>query len=107
MNPTDQPSRPPLFRTIAASDGTATLGLRSLRWAAPTALIACLVLAIGTFASTVTYAKRQPTIGALVPGAGALRITELSSGPVVTEANARFVNSPIPVIIHIISATTL
>jgi len=38
--------------------------------------------------------------------AGALRITELSSGPVVTEANARFVNSPIPVVVHIISATT-
>ena len=38
--------------------------------------------------------------------AGALRITELASGPVVTEANARFVNSPIPVVVHIIGATT-
>ena len=38
--------------------------------------------------------------------AGALRITELASGPVVTEANARFVHSPIPVIAHIIGATT-
>jgi hypothetical protein len=38
--------------------------------------------------------------------AGALRITELASGPVVTEGNARFVHSPIPVIAHIIGATT-
>lgn len=38
--------------------------------------------------------------------AGALRITELASGPVVTEANARFVSSPIPVVVHIIGATT-
>jgi len=38
--------------------------------------------------------------------AGAMRLTELSTGPAVTEANARFVNSPVPVVIHIISATT-
>ncbi len=37
--------------------------------------------------------------------AGAARLTELTGGPVVTEANARFVTSPLPVITHIISAT--
>jgi uncharacterized membrane protein YozB (DUF420 family) len=59
--------------------------------------------------------KRRPTwlipagliVLSLVPViAGALRLTELASGPVVTEANARFVHSPIPVVIHIIGATT-
>jgi uncharacterized membrane protein len=38
--------------------------------------------------------------------AGGFRIAELASGPVVTEANARFVHSPIPVIAHVIGATT-
>jgi uncharacterized membrane protein YozB (DUF420 family) len=38
--------------------------------------------------------------------AGALRLTELAGNPVVTEANARFVYSPIPVVVHIIGATT-
>ena len=49
--------------------------------------------------------RRTALIGViLVPViAGAFRLTELSTGPVVTEANARFVDSPIPVIVHIIS----
>ncbi len=43
---------------------------------------------------------------ALIPVlAGALRLSELSGGPVVTASNARFVESPIPVITHIVSAT--
>jgi uncharacterized membrane protein len=42
----------------------------------------------------------------LVPvAAGAARLTELASSPEVTPDNARFVASPLPVIIHIISIT--
>ena len=37
--------------------------------------------------------------------AGALRLTELASGPVVTPGNERFVLSPVPVVIHIIAAS--
>jgi uncharacterized membrane protein len=37
--------------------------------------------------------------------AGALRITELASTPPVTPENARFVGMPIPVVIHVVSAT--
>lgn len=37
--------------------------------------------------------------------AGALRLTELSSGAAVTADNERFFGSPIPVVIHIVSAT--
>jgi len=38
--------------------------------------------------------------------AGALRITELTTGGEVTPANERFFSSPIPVIAHILAATT-
>ncbi|MRG60201.1 DUF2306 domain-containing protein [Agromyces sp. CFH 90414] len=42
----------------------------------------------------------------LVPmTAGAFRIAELGSGPVITEENARFVHSPIPVIVHIVGSS--
>ncbi len=54
------------------------------RWLAPTGLIMLSLI---------------PVI------AGAARLTELTSGPVVTEQNARFVDSPIPVVIHIVSVT--
>jgi uncharacterized membrane protein len=37
--------------------------------------------------------------------AGAARLTELMGGPVVTANNARFVASPIPVTVHIVSVT--
>ncbi|TFB98667.1 DUF2306 domain-containing protein [Cryobacterium adonitolivorans] len=37
--------------------------------------------------------------------AGAARITELTGGAVATEQNARFLDSPVPVITHIISVT--
>jgi hypothetical protein len=37
--------------------------------------------------------------------AGQVRLHELASGAVVTAANARFVESPIPVIVHIVSVT--
>lgn len=37
--------------------------------------------------------------------AGAVRLEELGSGPVVTPANARFVASPVPVVVHIVGAT--
>ncbi|MEO8263597.1 MAG: DUF2306 domain-containing protein [Pseudolysinimonas sp.] len=38
--------------------------------------------------------------------AGASRISELAFGAEITEANARFFHSPIPVIAHVIGATT-
>jgi hypothetical protein len=37
--------------------------------------------------------------------AGALRLTELSSGAAVTPGNARFFDSPVPVAVHIVSVT--
>lgn len=37
--------------------------------------------------------------------AGAARITELTSGAEITEANARFFASPVPVLIHIVAAS--
>lgn len=60
--------------------------------------------------------RRAPRAGWLVPAglilltlipilAGAARVTELAGSPVITEANARFVVSPIPVLVHIVSAT--
>ncbi|WP_422739133.1 DUF2306 domain-containing protein [Micromonospora sp. WMMD729] len=36
--------------------------------------------------------------------AGTVRLTELSTGPEVTEANARFVADPLPVVLHIVGA---
>lgn len=74
MRPSEPPESQPLFRAITAGDDTTTLGLRSLRWTAPTALIAALVLAVGAVAGSVSYAKRQQTIGFLAPAAGALRV---------------------------------
>ena len=42
----------------------------------------------------------------LVPAlAGTSRLIELSSGAEITEANARFFASPLPVVLHIISVT--
>lgn len=38
--------------------------------------------------------------------AGALRITELATGADITPANARFFASPVPVVAHILGATT-
>lgn len=37
--------------------------------------------------------------------AGAARVTELSAGAQITEANARFFASPVPVVAHIVGAT--
>ncbi|GAA3384671.1 DUF2306 domain-containing protein [Cryptosporangium minutisporangium] len=37
--------------------------------------------------------------------AGAVRVTELASGPAVTPENARFVAAPIPIVVHIVSVT--
>src|SRR5204863_2196651 len=37
--------------------------------------------------------------------AGAVRLTELMGGPEITANNARFVGSPIPVTVHIVSVT--
>ncbi len=76
----DAPATSPLFRAIAAGNDTTTPGLRSLGWTGPTVLIGFSVLSISGFAGTVTYAKRQSTIGALVPAAGALRITPPRAG---------------------------
>ncbi|WP_083929304.1 DUF2306 domain-containing protein [Catelliglobosispora koreensis] len=36
---------------------------------------------------------------------GAVRVAELAGGPDVTEANARFVGSPVPIVVHIVSVT--
>jgi hypothetical protein len=36
---------------------------------------------------------------------GAARVADLASDPVVTEANARFVTQPLPVLVHIVCAT--
>lgn len=42
----------------------------------------------------------------LVPtGAGAWRLAQLASSPVVTPDNARFVHDPLPAIVHIVTAT--
>jgi uncharacterized membrane protein len=42
----------------------------------------------------------------LVPvAAGSARLVELSGNPAVTEANARFVTTPLPVVLHIVGAT--
>lgn len=42
----------------------------------------------------------------LVPiAAGAMRVTELAVGAEITEGNARFFDSPVPVIAHIVGAT--
>lgn len=38
--------------------------------------------------------------------AGAMRITQLSTGATVTAENARFFDSPVPVIVHIIGSST-
>jgi hypothetical protein len=51
-----------------------------------------------------------PPIGLIVLSlipviAGAVRLTELISGPEITANNARFVASPIPVTVHIVSVT--
>lgn len=37
--------------------------------------------------------------------AGAFRVTQLAAGAPVTAANARFVESPVPVVLHIVGAT--
>ena len=37
--------------------------------------------------------------------AGGVRLTVLTGGPLITPENARFVTSPIPVIVHIVSVT--
>jgi membrane fusion protein len=65
-----------LFRSVAPDAGAqrGTLGLRALRWTVPTLLLAGAMLAAGTFAATASYARRQATIGALAPAAGALRM---------------------------------
>ncbi|MBE1876500.1 DUF2306 domain-containing protein [Myceligenerans pegani] len=36
---------------------------------------------------------------------GALRVTELAGDPAVTEENARFVEAPLPVLVHIVAVT--
>ncbi|PZG17674.1 hypothetical protein C1I95_14955 [Micromonospora craterilacus] len=43
---------------------------------------------------------------ALVPVvAGAIRVADLSTGPVVTPDNARFVHDPLPVVVHAVAAS--
>ena len=38
--------------------------------------------------------------------AGSVRLTELASDPVVTDANERFVSQPLPVVVHIVCVVT-
>lgn len=72
----------PLFRAIDPDAGTRTGsgGLRALGWTLPTLLIAAALLAGAVFAGTASYARRQPTIGALAPAAGAVRMTPPRAG---------------------------
>ncbi len=72
----------PLFRAIAPDAGTASGSgsLRSLRWTLPTLLLAGAMLGAAIFAATASYARRQPTIGALAPAAGAVRIAPPRAG---------------------------
>src|SRR5690348_6967334 len=44
-------------------------------------------------------------LSAIPMAAGAFRLTELTSGAEVTPANARFFASPLPVVVHIVSAS--
>jgi uncharacterized membrane protein len=59
---------------------------------------------------TNAAAQWLPPVGlimlSLIPViAGAVRLTELMGSPEITESNARFVASPIPVTVHIVSVT--
>ena len=73
---------------------------------------------VPTLASTSRPAPRRtnpatqwlPPVGLIVLSlipvlAGAVRLTELMGGPEITANNARFVASPIPVTVHIVSVT--
>src|SRR4051795_9491843 len=44
-------------------------------------------------------------LSAIPLGAGAVRLAELASGAAITPANARFFASPLPVVLHILSAS--
>lgn len=72
----------PLFRNVDPDAGTrmGTVGLRALGWTIPTLLLAIALLAAGIFAATASYARRQATIGALAPAAGAVRMTPPRAG---------------------------
>lgn len=74
----------PLFRTVAPDAGTqrGTLGLRALRWTVPTLLLGGAMLGAILFAATAGYARRQPTLGALAPAAGAVRMVPPRAGMV-------------------------
>src|SRR4030081_1315998 len=59
---------------------------------------------------TNAAAQWLPAVGLIVLSlipvlAGAVRLTELLGGPEITANNARFVASPIPVMVHIVSVT--
>lgn len=72
----------PLFRTVTPDAGAqrGTVGLRALRWTLPTLLLAGAVAAGAVFAASASYARRQATIGALAPAAGAVRMTPPRAG---------------------------
>lgn len=72
----------PLFRQIDPEAGTrlGSFGLRALGWTLPTALIAGALLVGAAFAATASYARRQATIGALAPAAGAVRMAPPRAG---------------------------
>ena len=60
----------------------------------------------GTGASTQWLPPVGLIVLSLIPVlAGAVRLTELMGGPEITANNARFVGSPIPVTVHIVSVT--
>jgi membrane fusion protein len=86
----------PLFRSVTpeADTQSGSGSLRSLRWTLPTLLLAGAALAAAAFAATASYARRQPTIGALAPAAGAVRVTPPRAGTIAAlhvEQGARVV----------------
>lgn len=67
--------------------------------------------------AAITQTRATPGRGWLAPAglivlslvpivAGASRITQLAGGATVSEANARFFDSPVPVIVHIVGSST-
>jgi membrane fusion protein len=74
----------PLFRSVTpdAHVQAGSGSLHSLRWVLPTLLLAGAALAAGVFAGTAGYARRQPTIGALAPAAGAVRVAPPRAGTI-------------------------
>lgn len=72
----------PLFREIEPATGlnSGVVGLRALRWTAPSLLLGGILLAGIGFLLNASYARRQPSLGALAPAAGAVRVAPPRTG---------------------------